>query len=715
MSVLTKLTFHNLKQNKRRTFFTVLGVTLAVALMLAVVGMVTSLRQTLIDAQINATGNYHEMYENVPAEGLKYIENNANVESYFYASAPDFPDEDVAGFYDANPHLVYTKDLYKIADTPTAGDVNIFVRFKNVADHEGTRATILAVVEEKTGETINYRTNKQLIQYEGGLSEPFMQELFAVGAIVMAIIVITSVFTIRNSFSISATERIKQFGMLSSVGATKRQIRWSVLTEGMMVWAIGMPIGLLLGVAVTFVLSQIVTLLLGDGLSVPMAFAIPLWIFPAILLLSLITVFLSALVPAVKAARISPVDAIRGDREVKINPKKIRVGHLTRECFGIGGVIASKNLKRSRKKYRTTVVSIVLSVATFIGLSTFMNQAFGSIKLFYQQAGYDVIVNATDEEDVMEIASKFKLDEFAYYQVAATSTGVEDGLDVIVVNDDYFERYARDLGAKTAALDEITILDDYIFAPDTNGKKVLQHALNYKVGDKLNLTVYDDDDGYLTHAETLEITNITDKAPLGYELNMIPVVFVSESYTKKHNLTTTKSYMMFAETNAANEITEFADSKDDLYVSNVRESMKLMNNLYLLVAIFLYGFIAVITLIGITNILNTISANMALRASDFASLKSIGMTSKEFDRMIRLESLMYSGKALIIGIPIGLLISYGFYKAMSGTYDFGYTLPLQAIAIAVIVVAVLIWAIMRYSVKLVNKQNIIETIRSDTV
>lgn len=83
--------------------------------------------------------------------------------------------------------------------------------------------------------------------------------------------------------------------------------------------------------------------------------------------------------------------------------------------------------------------------------------------------------------------------------------------------------------------------------------------------------------------------------------------------------------------------------------------------------------------------------------------------------MIRLESLMYSVKALAIGIPLGLLISWGFYTAMSGTYDFGYDLPIAAILIAVLAVAALIWAVMRYSVRLVNRQNIIETIRSDTV
>ena len=90
-----------------------------------------------------------------------------------------------------------------------------------------------------------------------------------------------------------------------------------------------------------------------------------------------------------------------------------------------------------------------------------------------------------------------------------------------------------------------------------------------------------------------------------------------------------------------------------------------MNNLFTLIAIFLYGFIIVISLIGITNIFNTITTNMELRKQEFAMLKSIGMTTKEFNRMIRLESIMYGTKSLLIGIPLGILGSYGIYKAFA--------------------------------------------------
>lgn len=136
----------------------------------------------------------------------------------------------------------------------------------------------------------------------------------------------------------------------------------------------------------------------------------------------------------------------------------------------------------------------------------------------------------------------------------------------------------------------------------------------------------------------------------------------------------------------------------------------------LIVGIFVYGFIGVISLIGLTNIFNTISTNMQLRSKEFASLKSIGMTKKEFNRMIRLESLMYGIKSLLIGIPLGGLGVFAIFSAFSiGSVPMSFVFPWKAILISIAVVFVAVWLIMKYSISKVNKQNIIETIRNDNI
>lgn len=719
MSVLSKLTFENLKQNKRRTIFTIIGVALASALMLAVAGMVTSLHQTMINEVKDNIGDYHEIYENVPEEALKYIENNANVKSFDYKGELSFKEDAVAEFYENFPHNAYRKESISL-NNDKIDKSRIFVHYKNAKEHEETRKQILEIINNEIGVEVNYRTNTNLIQLEGGFSESTMRVLSIVAAIVIFIIIATSVFAIRNSFSISAMERMRQFGMLSSVGATKRQIRKSVMLEGTMVWIIAMPIGILLGFAATAILVMTVTLLIGESLSTEMVFSVPLWVFLVIISLSYITVVLSTLAPAIRAARISPVEAIRGNREIKIKPKKIRTSKLVRKLFGVGGVIADKNLKRAKRKYRTTVVSIVLSVATFIGLSTFMNQAFGGVELFYQHVEYDLTVSTENPEIFKEISDKFKIKQMSYY-TNTRNEAMSGAVEILVTNEDYFKEFAKDLGVKDN-FDEIAILQDYVFVNEGN-KRVLKHSTDIKAGDFVDIKLTDGN-----RTEKVKIAAVAKKDPLGLELIEMPVLMVTEKYAKNHNLelmpgnSDRPNYNMFADTDEPAEIIKYIEEKakdDERYASvfteNVSQSLKMMNNMYLLVAIFLYGFIAVITLIGMTNVFNTISANMALRSSEFASLKSIGMTTREFNRMIRLESLMYSLKALIIGVPLGLGLSWLFYKAMSSEFDLGYIFPIDSIIIAVLAVALLIFIVMKYSVSLVSKQNIIETIRSDTV
>ena len=159
-----------------------------------------------------------------------------------------------------------------------------------------------------------------------------------------------------------------------------------------------------------------------------------------------------------------------------------------------------------------------------------------------------------------------------------------------------------------------------------------------------------------------------------------------------------------------------ASSDISLYsIYNVESEAEAQRSVIILVSIFLYGFIIVISLIGITNIINTITTNMNLRKREMAMLKSIGMTKKEFNKMINLESIMYSTKSLIIGIPLGLIGSFLIYKAFAKGNDYGYIFPWQAILIAVIVVYILVGLIMYFALRKTRKENIIDTIKDENI
>ena len=132
-------------------------------------------------------------------------------------------------------------------------------------------------------------------------------------------------------------------------------------------------------------------------------------------------------------------------------------------------------------------------------------------------------------------------------------------------------------------------------------------------------------------------------------------------------------------------------------------------------AIFLYGFITVVALIGITNIFNTVTTNMELRAPEFAMLRSMGMTGREFRRMIWLEGIFYGGKALLIGIPAGLLLSVCFNRAMGEGIVTEFRFPWLGTGTAAAAVVFLLFVIMRYSMRKINQRNMIETIRNENI
>ena len=148
---------------------------------------------------------------------------------------------------------------------------------------------------------------------------------------------------------------------------------------------------------------------------------------------------------------------------------------------------------------------------------------------------------------------------------------------------------------------------------------------------------------------------------------------------------------------------------------NVKEEMQLVNNLKLVIQIFLYGFIALMSAIGISNVFNTISTNINLRRREFANLKSIGMTDKQFRKMLDLECIFYGTKALLFGIPIGVLICYLLNLGFGNMFEFIFRIPWLSIVICIIAIYTIVFVTMIYSTKKVRKENIIDVIRNDNV
>ena len=612
---------------------------------------------------------------------------------------------------------------------------NISVLYSNLKDFQKKTEDIKSVIEKNIGSSVTVSYNSSLIDYEGGVSDTTMASLYSVGAVVIIIIILSSVFVIRNSFSISVSEKTKQYGMLSSIGATKKQIKKSVLYEGFYIGIIGIPLGILCGMLAVVILLQVVNVLLGDSLNEKCVFSIPILAIIASIVISAITIYLSCILPARRASKISPIEAIRGNDDIKIKAKKVKTSKITKKLFGIGGVIASKNLKRNKKKYRTTVISLVVSISIFISLSSFLDYGGKIVNVYYKDLGYDISVYDGTVENYNEITKLDNVEEYSYSYMTEGSVDINkygsefgkriakdseetNSITIVLINNDYFKKFIEHLGIQSTNYKDIAILEDDAYEY-IDEKTVFENYYSLKSGDSIDIT--------LTNGEkrTVKINKKTDERPMGYK-NVYSnggYLFVSEDFIQDKS--DEKSFHMGSLViksqnpdeleNEINNLKKTNNLHSKLYINNISKYVEENQKIILLISIFLYGFIAVITLIGVTNIFNTITTNMILRSKEFANLKSVGMTTKEFNRMIRLESILYGLKSLLIGIPLGLIGSYCIYNGIAKGLDFGYILPLKSIIIAIIFVFIIVGLTMKYSLNKINKQNIIETIREDNI
>ena len=899
MNTLNKLTLKNLKLNKSRTIVTIIGILLSTALITVVAGIAASGQQTMIDGQINFSGNYDLFISgNATSEDVKEIKANRNVETVYMCDYGDFvripnyendkkpyayvqiltpkaftdcfnlPLKD--GRYPENgSELVLTQSFinnsakeYKVGDTitlekgvrktadgtvipntnpygqefvyeeqeimgETSATVNeieehfevesskkykivgildeyytryfepsdgvayfplltaaesddiskegwLFVKYTDEGEKNYIQTTsqITGVSEERLREYLNgsydlkagetkygyFDVQTTLLSYKGyALSDNALQMFFTLAAIIIAIVIVASVFVIRNSFAISITEKTRLYGMLSSVGATSRQIRHNVLFEGFVLALIGIPLGILLGVGVVAILIQLLNVLLADMLNgTSFVYIVPVFALVLAAALSLLTILFSTLGSAFRASKIAPIDAVRGNNDIKIKKKQkaYKCPKFIKKLFGTGGEIAYKNLKRSKKKYRTTVISIVVSVAVFIAVSSFIQYGTEYSTKYYHEIDYNLSVDRMGlyndfDEMVSDYENLSKLDGVKNCRLEGVLGGyikrtdelkdvlTDDAsiynftsaesdfyyLELLAFDDVTYKQKLKELGLDYNEVKDKGILINNFEYLDEN--EHLQKGELFKADKVKSLTVREsndpaNDEYYKSFdVETAKVYNSTPEALKHFRPSESDVYLLVSFDTLKNNYDIDYlSAGIYINAENANELEETISNLNGgqtYAVYNVEKMANMYNAMTLVISIFAYGFIIVISLIGVTNIFNTITTNMRLRSKEFAMLKSIGMTKREFNRMIRLESLFYGIKSLIIGIPLGLLAGLGIFKAFSINLATDFVVPYSAIAISIVFVFAVVWLIMRFSISKVQKQNIIETIRNDNI
>lgn len=707
----------------------------------------------------------------------------------------------------------YTQKALRNKDAVTADiigvDEKLFAKANN-SSVEMTAEESDRFLKEMENAKYDIYMNGFLISYECVFPiDGSFKTLFTVAAVVALIIILTSVYCIKNSFNISITEKIRQYGMLASVGATRRQIKSSVKTEAAMLGVVGIPVGTMSGILASLVLVKVVNTLSAGWLNFALSFHTSLPALILAVILSIATIYFSATGSARKAAKVTPLEAIRNTKEIKIKSSKLKTPAIIGRIWGIGGVISYKNIKRNNKKYRTTVTSIVICSVTFIVISYFMSMAFSMVGMSYASTDYNIGINMSYKKDIhIDIEKLSKLvsgiegvddylvgagydfdvrkpkytKEYGEYcrQVYDNSEDVSQMFLITVLDDKSYDKYASDAGIKNAAAGAILVNKGTFDVYNENSLKYVKKEMElykYKAGDTIECgyNVYDDassddnaaegdtesstDDNNAVEGDTesgtednsgyvdeetinngvrktvdVTIAGVTDKVPIGYKgYSYATLLFMNQkgfeslwadgkSNELKQRYVSYSAYVVAENADEYQDIFEKETEGNPEYsqisfsVSNLDKQMRDEKSLFTLLGVFAYGLIVVIALIGITNIINTLSTGMELRSREFATLRSIGMTDKQFAGMVRLESVFISVKALVIGVPLGILISYllcVIMNRMDGAII--YEPPYKAIILCIVVVIMLIYAIMKLSMTKIRHNNIIETIKNENL
>ena len=706
----------------------------------------------------------------------------------------------------------YTQKALRNKDAVTADiigvDEKLFAK-ANDSSVEMTAEESDRFLKEMEDAKYDIYINGFLISYECVFPiDGTFKALFTVAVVVALIIILTSVYCIKNSFNISITEKIRQYGMLASVGATRRQIKSSVKTEAAMLGVVGIPVGTMSGILASLVLVKVVNALSAGWLNFALSFHTSLPALILAVILSIATIYFSATGSARRAAKVTPLEAIRNTKEIKIKSAKLKTPAIIGRIWGIGGIISYKNIKRNNKKYRTTVTSIVICSVTFIVISYFMSMAFSMVGMSYASTDYNIGINMSYKKDIdIEKLSKlvsgiegvddylvgagydFDVDkpeytkEYGEYcrQLYDDSEDVSQMFLITVLDDKSYDKYASDAGIKNAAEGAILVNKGTFDVYNENSSKYVKKEMElykYKAGDTIECgyNVYDDasdddnavegdtesstddnnavegdtesstedNNGYVDEEtinngvrKTVDVTiaGVTDKVPIGYKgYSYTTLLFMNQKGFEslwadgKSGNELEPGYASYSAYVVAENADDYQDtfeketeenpeySQISFYVSNLDKQMRDEKSLFTLLGVFAYGLIVVIALIGITNIINTLSTGMELRSREFATLRSIGMTDKQFAGMVRLESVFISVKALVIGVPLGILISYllcVMMNRMDGAII--YKPPYKAIILCIVVVIMLIYAIMKLSMTKLRHNNIIETIKNENL
>ena len=654
--------------------------------------------------------------------------------------------------YSACGYTAFTLDVNN-----DKGSVNLYVMFnknKKIIKQSEELAKRLNYDND-----INYNSTLLALYGESTYGN-VMTTMVSMMMIMLSLVSIGCIIVIYNSFAISVMERKKEFGLLSSIGTTKRQLSHTVFFEAVVVGVIGIILGILGAYIGIGCVILIINNLISDILEYKLHLVTnPLFIIIPVIFM-IVVIGLSAFIPSRRASKVSPIEAIRQNDDIKINKKKIKTSKLVNKLFGIEGEIALKNIKRNKKKYRVTVVSLFISIVLFISFSSYMNYTLNTASSVMGEVPYDYQISYFGDDPnndkealdkINEIVKSSDVKEYVSYGVSNLSiignyTYSDEYLDfyksaygddgikalnnlkyqyisIYILDDNSYNKYKKLIGIDN---DSVILLNKFKGVSYGNNKRV-----NYNIpvinNGNINIKIcnFDNDEDVDTtkycnkNIDNIFVTNksfdlIEEFSYMDdFKLIVNKKLYDSISDSSTHY---TQFNIISDNTNNIDKLTKELDKYSNVNYTNIKEAMKQANNLILVVKILMYGFISLVTLIGVTSVFNTISTSMALRKREFAVLRSIGLTNRGFNKILFFESLFFGMKSLIFAIPVSIGITVLIHYALADMVSIStIIIPWKYIIISIVSVFVIVLLTMMYSTSKIKKHNIIEQIREENI
>lgn len=618
-----------------------------------------------------------------------------------------------------------------------------------------------------------YVLNDDVLRFMGVSGDKlFNTLLYSLGIILVALVMLGSVFLIYNSFHISLNERTHQFGIFMSVGATEKQLRNSVVFEGICIGLIGIPAGMLIGIpgirlVLSLVAKNFANVLYSD---VPLTLKVSVPALAASVVISMITILISAYIPAKKAARTPVMECIRQTNEIKVEAKDIKTAGFTKRFFGLEGTLASKNFKRNKRRYRSIILSLSLSVVLFVSSSSFVMNLKQTSKQADVVTDYDIGFDAQnmDDSEMLGLYDKMKAAEGVTHSSYQALMEFTCSVRTEQLSDAYLKSKGDTLRGDTEDLPmEIQFLDDtsYLQIIKSLGLTANAYTLDdtrTKESMKL-IAVAKMEDTTGKAEEVSQLENVFRDSTVDADLipeqkgepvtewgknvsitcvDLVPpdVPVFSGKYEQKpyffqiiapwslketlapQNLSvdvrgkgiTFRSDSPGKSTEQMQAIIEGTGITSDYALHNVYAMLEQNRNILFIVNLFAVVFIAMISLIAVANVFNTISTNIKLRRREFAMLRSVGMSDREFNKMMRYECLLYGLRTLLFGLPISGILSWLIYKGIFiGGSEIDFIFPWGSLAVSILGVFLVIFITMIYAAEKIRKENIIEALRDD--